>query len=243
MLIVSFILLMALIFTSMIYFLRKILNRNVISATSHLEQLTAEYAKKENEIQKQLEETKKKSREIIISAQQDAKKQREEILAKANQEKDKILGEAKGKAEEAIQQAERTRQTLIAEINQKIEDRALERTAELVQQALPEQIRQEIHQRWLDELITSSFQQLDRLHIPEGELEARVVSAFKLNSKQREILEKKIKEKLGREVKLKEEVDSSVIAGLIVNIGSLVLDGSLRFKIQEVTSARQADNE
>jgi F0F1-type ATP synthase membrane subunit b/b' len=242
MLIVSFVLLMVIIFVSMIFFLRKILNRNVISATAHLEQLTAEYTKKEDQVRKQLQEAKLKSQEIITNAEREAKKEQEDILTKAREESEHILNEARKKAEEIVSQADRTRQTLIAEINQKIEHRALERAAELIQQALPEQIREEIHHRWLDELVSSSFEQLERLHVPEGDLQARVVTAFSLTTKQRDALKAKIKQKLGREVKLKEELDSSVIAGLIVNIGSLVLDGSLRFKIQEVTSAKQSGN-
>jgi len=240
MLIVPLILLQVFIFTGLVFFLRKILNRNVISATAHLEQLSAEYTKKEEQIKKQLEDTQRQCEEIIANAQRDAQQKREGVLNQAQEERDKLLNEAQQKGEEIIKQADRTRQALIAEINQKIEARAFQRAAELVQQALPEQIREEIHHRWLEELISSSFQQLDRLHIPEGVLEARVISAFALTSKQRQDLKAKIKEKLGREITLKEEVDSNVIAGLIVNIGSLVLDGSLRFKIKEVTSAQQA---
>jgi F0F1-type ATP synthase membrane subunit b/b' len=239
MLIVSFILLMVLLFAGLAFFFYKILNRNVISATGHLEQLAAEYAKKEEEIKKKLDDTQRQCREIIANAQKDAQKQREEILAKVQEEKERILSEAHQKGEDIVQQADRTRQALIAEIEEKIEEKALRRATELVQQALPEHIRAEIHQRWFDELISGSFEQLERLNIPEGETEAKVISAFELTSKQREALKAKIKEKLGREIKVKEEVDAGVIAGLVVSIGSLVLDGSLRFKIKEVASAQQ----
>jgi len=238
MLIISFFLLMCFLFIGLVFFFRKIMNRNVVSATTHLEQLTAEYTKKEEQIKKQLDETESQRQEIIANAKRDAQKQREDILKQVQEQRDKILNEAQAKAEEIIKQADRTRQALIADINQKIDQKALERAAELVQQVLPENIREEVHHRWLEELISSSFQQLDRLQIPDGEIEAKVVSAFELNSKQREALKAKIKEKLGRKIDLKEEIDSNVIIGLIVNIGSLVLDGSLRFKVKEVISAQ-----
>ncbi len=242
MLIVSLILLQVFIFVGLIFFLRNILNRNVISATAHLKQLSAEYAKKERQIKEQLEQTERKCKEALNQAQQDAHQKREGIIAQAQEERDRILNEAQQRAKEMVEQADRTRESLIAEINQRIEERSLERVAELIQQVLPEHIREEIHHRWLDELITSSFEQLDRLHIPEGVLETKIVSAFALTPKERELLKTKIKEKLGREIALEEEIDSGVIAGLIVNIGSLVLDGSLRFKIKEVTSARESSN-
>lgn len=238
MLIVPLILLQIIIFTSLVFFLRKILNRNVIAATAHLEQLASEYAKKEEEIKKLFEQAKRQSQEILANAQKDAQQQKEQILKEAQGEKDKILIDVHQKAEEMIQQADRARQALIQEIEQRIDEKATQRAAQLLQQALPEHIREGIHQRWFDDLISSSFAQIDRLHIPEGVCEARVVTAFALTPQQRDALDAKIKERLGFQINLKEEIDSNLIAGLIVNIGSLVLDGSLKFKIQEVAIAK-----
>ena len=48
--IVSFIILQAFIFAVMVFFLRKIFSQNVTSATSHLEKISADYARKEEEI-------------------------------------------------------------------------------------------------------------------------------------------------------------------------------------------------
>lgn len=240
MLLVSFIVLMALLFVVLVVSLRKILNRNVVSATAHLEQVSAEYAKREEQIRKQLEDTQRQCKEIVENAQKDAQQKREEIIKQSQEDKEKVVNEAKQKAEDIIKQADKTRNTLIAEIDQKIEERALKRAAELIQQAVPENVRQEIHNRWLDDLISSRLQQLERLHLPEGKLEAKIISAFTLNAKQREAVKNKIKEKIGRNIDLKEEVDAAVIAGLIIKIGSLVLDGSLRFKIQEAASSQSA---
>ena len=154
MLIFSLILLQVLIFTGLVFSLRKILNRNVISATSHLEEMSAEYAKKEDQIRKQLDDAQRQSKEIIANAQRDAKQQRESIIAQAQVEKQKVLEEVNQKAEEIIQQADRTRQALIAEINQKIEEKAIQQATQLVGQALPEHVREEVHHHWLEELIS-----------------------------------------------------------------------------------------
>jgi len=238
MLIVPLILLQIIIFAGLVFFLRKILNRNVISATSHLEEISAEYAKKEEQIRKQLEDAQRQSKEIVADAQRDAKAHQESMITQIEEEKKNILNEANQKAEEIVQQAERTRQALIAEINQRIEESAIQQAAGLLGQALPEHIRKEVHHYWLEELISGTFQQLDRLQIPKDISQARVVSAFSLTPKQRDTLKEQIKQSLGRSIELKEEVDSNIIAGLIVNIGSLVLDGSLRLKIKEAASAK-----
>jgi len=240
MLILSFILLIVIVFIVMVFVFRNILNRNVISATTHLEELSGEYAEREKKIKKQLEDTQRQCQELSVNAKKDAEKQREDILKQVAEEKKKILQEAQQKSDELIQQADRTRQSLIDEMDHKIEERAIKRAVELVQQALPEAMRRQIHIGWVQELISGSSEQLERLQVPDEVSEARIVTAFSLTGPQQKALGQRIKEKLGRAIQLKEEVDPAVLAGLVVNIGSLVLDGSLRFMIQEVAREQES---
>jgi F-type H+-transporting ATPase subunit delta len=219
--------------------MKRVINRDVVSATSHLDNLASEFTQKEEAIKKQYEELKRQSQEIIENAKKDAQAQKDNILKAAEEEKNKVINEAQQKADEVIQQADKARLALLAELNQKIDERAVLKAGELLNEALPVHIRSDIHQRWVDDLISNSFQQLDRLRIPEGISEIKVVTAFELNQKQRTTLIAKIKEKLGYDVKLQEEIDPNIIAGLVVSIGGLFLDGSLRFKIQEVARGQQ----
>ena len=138
-----------------------------------------------------------------------------------------------------IRQADNARLALLAELEEKINERSVIKALQMLSVALPENIRSEIHQRWVDDLISNSFEQLDRLKVPDDVKEAKVVSAFALSQKQKLALAAKIKEKLGYEVTLTEEKDPDIIAGLVVSIGDLFLDGSLRFKIQEIARGRQ----
>ena len=52
---------------------------------------------------------------------------------------------------------------------------------------------------------------------------------------------KKLEQLLDRRIALKEEVNPEIVAGIIINIGSVVLDGSLRNKIKE--QADRIENE
>jgi F0F1-type ATP synthase membrane subunit b/b' len=233
-LIVSMIAVIIIIFIVLVSLMHKIFNREVVTATAHLDSLSSEYAKKEEAIKKQFEDAKRQSQEILENAQKDGQKQKEDILKSAEDEKGKIINEAHEKAAELIRQADNARLALLAELNEKIEDTAIVKAAELLQAALPEDIRNDVHLRWVDDLIANSFEQLDRLKIPQGLNEVKVVSAFSLSQKQKTQLAAKLEEKLGYAIKLLEEVDPQIIAGLVVSIGSLFLDGSLKFKIQEV---------
>jgi len=239
MFIISFIIILALIFAGMIVFMRQTFNRSVLSATAHLEQMAQEYAKKEEEIKKQFAELKRQAQEILSNAQKDAQAQAEQILKEAQEEKTRIINTAQARADEMLKQADSSCSTLLKEMHNKIEENALLRAAQLLQFSLSEDTRKKIHGFWIDELISGGLQQLERLRIPENISRAEVFSAFSLADTQRQHLSAKISEKLGRKITLDEKIDPQLIAGLVVNIGSVVFDGSLRFKIQEAARAQQ----
>jgi F0F1-type ATP synthase membrane subunit b/b' len=241
MLIVSLVIFQIIIFITLTVVLRKLLGRNVTSATAHLDYLSAEFAKKEKEVKAQYDEAKRQSQEILANALKDAESQKESILKEVQKDKERIITDSQNKADEIVKQADQSRENLLADINHQIQGKAVHQAVGLLQLSLPENIRIEIHQHWVDNLISNTFEQLSHIHIPEGTTEARITTAFTLTQKQREALNSKIKEKLGFNLDLKEEIDVGVIAGLVVHIGSLELDGSLRSKILEAGHAQQAN--
>ncbi len=70
-----------------------------------------------------------------------------------------------------------------------------------------------------------------------GELAAQVVSAAPLSDAQAAELEATLAEGLGQKVKMEAVVDESLIGGLVVRIGSRMIDSSLRTKLQKLKFA------
>lgn len=64
-----------------------------------------------------------------------------------------------------------------------------------------------------------------------GEATAEVTSAAPLSSGQRQSLADALKEKIGKTVTLVEHVDPSLIGGLVVKVGSRMIDSSLKTKL------------
>ena len=64
-----------------------------------------------------------------------------------------------------------------------------------------------------------------------GEVTAEVTSATALNDQQVAALKATLKESVGKDVQLDETVDPSILGGLIVKIGSRMVDSSLRSKL------------
>jgi F-type H+-transporting ATPase subunit delta len=71
----------------------------------------------------------------------------------------------------------------------------------------------------------------------KGEIAGEVTSAEPLSATQLEDLKAALKSSLGRDVLLSTRVDSSLLGGLIVKVGSRMMDNSLKTKLQSLKIA------
>ena len=68
----------------------------------------------------------------------------------------------------------------------------------------------------------------------KGEVAAEVTSAEKLSAAQVKKLKAALKEQVGRDVQMEEKVDPDILGGLIVKVGSRMVDSSLRTKLNSL---------
>ncbi|MCX7643823.1 MAG: F0F1 ATP synthase subunit delta [Rhodobacteraceae bacterium] len=71
----------------------------------------------------------------------------------------------------------------------------------------------------------------------KGEVTAEVVSAKALTKAQSDALSKSLKARFGKTVKLQTSVDESLIGGLIVKVGSKMIDTSIRSQLAALQNA------
>jgi F-type H+-transporting ATPase subunit delta len=77
----------------------------------------------------------------------------------------------------------------------------------------------------------------DRIAAEKGEVTAEVTSATALSAAQSKKLAETLKAKVGKTVKLNTTVDESLIGGLIVKLGSTMIDTSVRSKLAALQNA------
>ena len=147
------------------------------------------------------------------------------------------MGEARLESERVVRQGMETRDALRRDMEREINSRAVERACELIQRALPLGLREDLQKRWFDELFRDGLaQQFDRLKTDEAVRdlkEVKITSALPLTKEQQTALRAQLKQRLGREVAVIEEIDERLVAGLMLIIGNLVFDGSLASRIQD----------
>jgi F-type H+-transporting ATPase subunit delta len=80
--------------------------------------------------------------------------------------------------------------------------------------------------------IASIFEQLKDAE--EGVVDVNVTSAAPLDEQQRRTLSEALAKKLKREVRLHCDIDASLIGGAVLKAGDLVIDGSLRSRLEKM---------
>jgi len=83
--------------------------------------------------------------------------------------------------------------------------------------------------------MTKSVQAM--ISVEKGEVTAEVTSAVALSAAQAKDLASALKASVGKDVKLKTAVDESLIGGLIVKLGSTMIDTSVKAKLASLQNA------
>jgi F-type H+-transporting ATPase subunit delta len=86
--------------------------------------------------------------------------------------------------------------------------------------------------------IVSLFEEMKADH--ERVIDVEVVSAFSMDESAQQKLTTALKQRLQRDVKLNTSVDKSLIGGLVVRAGDLVIDGSVRGKLNKLIETMNA---
>ena len=216
----------------LIYFLRYVLIRNINKATGRLHELSKDYAAKEEEANQLLQNAQREVKSLLAKETQEAQEVKSKILQEANDQKEQILKEANNKGNDIAEKAQRNADFLNDEIENKINERAKEQVNELIQSSIPRDFLEDIHQKWVTEADKGAFN-LKHLKLAEEIKEAKITSAFPFTDDQQSELKKKLKKKIGTDISLKVETDASLIAGFVISIGSVIIDASLKYKIQK----------
>ena len=71
----------------------------------------------------------------------------------------------------------------------------------------------------------------------ENVVDVTVTSATALNQDQQNTISKALRQRLGRDVKLETEIDENLIGGAVIRAGDVVIDGSLRARLEGLSNA------
>lgn len=231
MLLWQLILIQVVTFGLLVLLLRHLLYRQVTRSLTRLEQLYQENLKREEELKKAKEETEQAIKREMAQHHEEMRRQRaeaeleiqrmrEEALTKAREEAGRILTEA-------VAREERMKARLISEG----EEKAVSLASEILKRLFSSHVAEGVHHQLIDGLI-EEIEKLDGQRIPMGIETVEVRVPFPLTPAQKNALTQALSTKGGRLISLKESADPAIIAGMVLYLENLVLDGGLENKLR-----------
>lgn len=227
-------------FVGLILALRMLFSRQLNAALQRLQALQEEALVKEAQLKEELRRAQEErvaevdkgwaeAKVLVDAAKHDAEVLCANAELQARQESEKIL--ARGREE-----VEKLRANARAEI----EAEAMRLSMEMIKRAFTEPDQEGFQRHRLGGLI-QEIGGLSKDRFAAHAKTASVSSSVPLTADERHRLRRALSEKLDAEITLSEGIDPELITGLVVQVGSLVIDGSLKNQLRRVLAALRND--
>jgi len=232
MLIVQLIILQVITFIGLVFVLRKFLYTEAASQIKRLKSLNADNEKKAEDLRKKVEQAEAEYKEKTSKAEEEARRIKEEAQREIGEQRLQAEEKANLEAERIISQARNSREKIKEELKVELEEEAIDFAFELIRAAFDEAMCKNVHEELANRII-DGLEQIEGERIPREVATAEITSAFNLSPQQKERIRKIISKKVSREIDLKEEMNRDLIAGLIIRVDDLIIDGSLFNRLKE----------
>jgi F0F1-type ATP synthase membrane subunit b/b' len=220
-------------FVVIILFLRMLFYRQVQTALRRLQELNSKNLEKEVALNKELERAKGERQLEIEKGKEEARKIRDAAREEVGVEKEQIILEAKRQAEQILKQASLECERLKREAVSQIEESSVTLASGLIREIFSEKSKQALQKELVDELI-EELRKTEKEKIKVDFKTAEITSSSPLLDSQKYNLRDILQTVVGHHVDLEEKTDTAIISGLIINLGGLVLDGSLQNKLRKI---------
>jgi F0F1-type ATP synthase delta subunit len=217
-----------------IYFLFKFLfSRQESEALKRLNILHEENLVKEQQLTDELERAKKEGDAEIKRARNEAALIIEEARNEAVHLRLKLEEQAKEQVNKIIAGGKVEAQMAMAKCLQGSQAQSLDLARQLVEQLLGEKERVSLQENFITETI-AEIAKLPKEQFPAAASKVKVGSALVLSPAQKEKLQNILNEKIGRALPLEEVTKTDLVGGLVIEIDGLVIDGTLKNKLQRI---------
>lgn len=229
----EFVIIQSAVFVVVIFVLRRLMVKNTMSAVNRLKVVDEENARRLEEMKRKIEEAEAAYRQKSADLARALAQQEEEAKKQVDEERSRLLARSREEGDRIVSSARNRSEKIDEEIGKELEKRAATLSRRIVREVLDGTIGASVNERLVDQLL-EEFAAMDIGHVPQQTSEAEIVlpHPFSPDRKKRvrEILEKKI----GRKIEIRETVKKEMLGGMILRLGSLVMDGSLENKVDGI---------
>ncbi|MDO8525377.1 MAG: F0F1 ATP synthase subunit delta [Candidatus Omnitrophota bacterium] len=219
-------------FVIIVVVLKKLLYTETARESDRLKKLKEEFAVKERELQVKIESAEANAAAKIAKSEEDARNFRAGKEKETESLREEIIRKARERAEETIKAAINSKEKIREEIELEMKKKIPVLANSIFKYVLSAAAAELMHNELIEEL-ASRVKKLDnsafKIKTERGEL----LSAYPLKKSDSEKIAAAISAKAGHAVSLSEKEDKGLIAGIIVKLGAIVIDGSLENKLKQ----------
>lgn len=222
-----------LFFIAVVFILRKMMYSASVEEVSRLQKLRDENVNRARELQSKIEQANMEARQTIQSAQQEVVEIKEQARKDIEKVKEQVLEQARLESEKIVQAAIRSKESMQEEIARRMKGEAQALALDIFKDTISVSARQIIHQELLSDL-SEALKKIpkERFDIKVDKLE--LSSAFPLKKGEKDALCFSILEKLGRPIPCEDKEDGNLVAGVIIKLGTFVIDATLNNRAREI---------
>ncbi|HAJ56313.1 MAG TPA: hypothetical protein DCL35_00925 [Candidatus Omnitrophica bacterium] len=208
--------------------LKMALNRLQVLHQDSLEKeeiLNKELERAKTQVDAEISRAKEEAKLIVETAKRNAEKLGLEAAAKAQVEAKKMMADS----EDKIKRRE-------ADILAGAEERSIVLAQELIRFTFTQADQKTLHVQLIEELI-EELKKVEKERLSFMGDRAEVLTPIALTPQEKKALETVLSSKTGVELTLEEKVDDSLVGGMIIKLGGLIVDGSLKNKLNRALKA------
>jgi F0F1-type ATP synthase delta subunit len=241
-LIIQFLLLTAIISGALIFTLHRVFVSSVEGAKQRLDRDAEAARAREAELNRKIKQADEELATRKKQLDQLEQKMKGELEAEAEKRREELVGKARADAEEIIIKAQSAADGIRRDIEKQMELKIIDHSVNVIGDVLTKRARAALEKDLVNEFI-EQLKNVDMSKISLDIKKADVVTSLPLSNEDMARIGDVVKLRTGREILLTSKIDAGHLAGVIIQFGSLQLDGSLKTAIKDAAVVLKADAE
>jgi F0F1-type ATP synthase delta subunit len=149
--------------------------------------------------------------------------------------KERVVGEAKAQSDKIISEAQLNKDKIREQVVREMDEKTVGFAGELFTLVISKGVNEKLNEAFIDELITA-LGEVDEASIHVEAEEAEFIASHPIIPEQKARLEQLLHDKFDVSLRINEKIQQDLLAGLIIKLGSLEIDGSLLNRYREAVS-------
>ena len=231
MILINFIIAQTILLGVVIFILKKIIFSDTASSVNRLNHERIATEKKQQELNKQKQQFEEDCKKRLIDIQKEMEKMKMQAMSETEKKSEEIIKKAKKQSEELVQKANLSKDLIQKRLEGENDRRAVDVSERILKKILSEKNRQDFD-KVLAETFLEDLKKVDPKHIQEIE-KLTIISRFELDKGIFDQIKQILTEKIGKEIPIETKTNDEVVGGLLLEFGTMVLDGTLALSIKE----------